>query len=62
MAETDAIIGGESSGGMAVRGHIAGKDGIYVAGDCRTKTYRQVATAIADGATAALNACRYFDH
>lgn len=29
MAETDAIIGGESSGGMAVRGHIAGKDGIY---------------------------------
>ena len=39
-----------------------GKDGIYVAGDCRTKTYRQVATAIADGATAALNACRYLDH
>ncbi len=38
-----------------------GKDGIYVAGDCRTKTYRQVATAIADGATAALNACRYLD-
>ena len=31
MAETDAIIGGESSGGMAVRGHIAGKDGIYAA-------------------------------
>lgn len=31
MAETNAIIGGESSGGMAVRGHIAGKDGIYAA-------------------------------
>ena len=31
MMETDAIIGGESSGGMAVRGHIAGKDGIYAA-------------------------------
>ena len=31
MAETDAVIGGESSGGMAVRGHIAGKDGIYTA-------------------------------
>ena len=31
MAETDAIIGGESSGGMAVRGHISGKDGIYAA-------------------------------
>ena len=31
MAETDAIIGGESSGGMAVKGHISGKDGIYSA-------------------------------
>ncbi len=31
MAECDAIIGGESSGGLAVRGHIAGKDGIYAA-------------------------------
>ena len=31
MAETGAVIGGESSGGMAVRGHIAGKDGIYAA-------------------------------
>ena len=29
MSETDAVIGGESSGGLAVRGHIAGKDGIY---------------------------------
>ena len=31
MAETGAIIGGESSGGMAVQGHISGKDGIYAA-------------------------------
>ena len=31
MAETNAVIGGESSGGLAVRGHIAGKDGIYAA-------------------------------
>ena len=31
MAETDSIIGGESSGGMAVKGHIPGKDGIYAA-------------------------------
>ena len=31
MVETNAVIGGESSGGMAVRGHIAGKDGIYAA-------------------------------
>lgn len=36
-------------------------DGIFVAGDCRTKAYRQVATAVADGATAALSACRYLD-
>lgn len=36
-----------------------GTDGIFVAGDCRTKAYRQVATAVADGAAAALNACRY---
>ncbi|MGD7732228.1 phosphoglucomutase/phosphomannomutase family protein [Propionibacteriaceae bacterium G57] len=31
MAEHDAIIGGESSGGLTVRGHIAGKDGVYAA-------------------------------
>lgn len=29
MAETGAIIGGESSGGLTVRGHIQGKDGVY---------------------------------
>ena len=31
MQETDAIIGGESSGGLAVKGHTNGKDGIYAA-------------------------------
>ena len=31
MMQTNAVIGGESSGGMAVRGHICGKDGIYAA-------------------------------
>lgn len=31
MSETHAIIGGESSGGLTVRGHINGKDGIYAA-------------------------------
>lgn len=31
MNETDAIMGGESSGGLTVRGHIKGKDGIYAA-------------------------------
>lgn len=29
--ETDAILGGESSGGLTVRGHIFGKDSIYAA-------------------------------
>lgn len=38
-----------------------GTPGIFVAGDCRTKAYRQVATAISDGAAAALNACRFLD-
>lgn len=36
--------------------------GIFVAGDCRTKTIRQVVTAAADGAVAALAACRYIDN
>lgn len=35
--------------------------GVYVAGDCRNKTIRQVVTASADGAIAAMAACRYLD-
>ncbi|OQB25135.1 MAG: Phosphoglucomutase [Firmicutes bacterium ADurb.Bin182] len=31
MEQSDAVIGGESSGGLSVRGHIKGKDGIYAA-------------------------------
>lgn len=31
MQEHNAVIGGESSGGLTVRGHIHGKDGIYAA-------------------------------
>lgn len=33
--------------------------GLFVAGDCRRKEIRQVTTAAADGAVAALAACRY---
>ncbi len=33
--------------------------GVFVAGDCRSKGVRQLTTAVADGATAALAACRY---
>lgn len=36
--------------------------GIFVAGDCRTKKIRQVATACADGAVAALAACDFIDN
>lgn len=36
--------------------------GVFTAGDCRTKSIRQVATAISDGAVAALAACRYIDN
>ena len=36
-------------------------EGIYVAGDCRKKNIRQITTATADGASAALAACRYID-
>lgn len=31
MNEMDSVIGGESSGGLTVRGHIRGKDGVYAA-------------------------------
>ncbi len=35
--------------------------GVFVAGDCRKKGVRQVTTATADGATAAVAACRWLD-
>ncbi len=35
--------------------------GVFVAGDCRSKSVRQLTTAAADGAVAALAACRYID-
>jgi thioredoxin reductase (NADPH) len=38
---------------------LTSKKGIFVAGDCRSKKIRQVATAAADGAVAALAACDY---
>ena len=35
--------------------------GVFVAGDCRSKRIRQITTATADGAVAALAACRYLE-
>ena len=36
-------------------------EGLFVAGDCRKKAVRQLTTAAADGAVAALAACRWLD-
>lgn len=40
---------------------VTNTKGIFVAGDCRSKRIRQVTTAAADGAVAALAACDYID-
>ena len=40
---------------------VTDRKGIFVAGDCRRKRIRQVATAAGDGAVAALAACDYID-
>ncbi|MDD7403438.1 MAG: thioredoxin-disulfide reductase [Butyribacter sp.] len=37
------------------------KEGIFVAGDCRTKTVRQLTTAASDGAIAGIAACEWCD-
>ncbi len=36
--------------------------GVFVAGDCRSKSTRQITTAVSDGSVAALAACRYIDN
>ena len=36
--------------------------GVFVAGDCRAKTVRQLTTACGDGAVAAMAACRYLEN
>lgn len=38
---------------------MTSRPGIFAAGDCRTKKVRQLTTAAADGAVAALAACKY---
>lgn len=41
---------------------VSHTSGIFVAGDCRSKSTRQITTAVADGSVAALAACRYIDN
>lgn len=38
---------------------MTSRPGVFAAGDCRTKEVRQLTTAAADGAVAALAACKY---
>ena len=38
------------------------KEGIFVAGDCRTKDVRQLTTAVADGTIAAISAMKYIEN
>lgn len=49
------------SHGFIVAGEdtVTSCDGIYVAGDCRVKAVRQLTTAVADGANAAMRALEY---
>lgn len=44
---------------LAAEDCITSAPGIFAAGDCRTKEVRQLTTAAADGAVAALAACKY---
>lgn len=44
---------------LAAEDCITSRRGIFAAGDCRTKEVRQLTTAAADGAVAALAACKY---
>lgn len=41
---------------------LTGTAGVFVAGDCRSKKIRQVTTAAADGAVAALAACAWLEN
>ncbi len=51
------------AGGYAASGEscLTRSEGVFVAGDCRAKSVRQLTTAAADGSVAALAACRWLD-
>ncbi len=53
----------ELEGGYAAAGEQGetAQPGLFVAGDCRRKSVRQLTTAVSDGANAALSALRYLE-
>ncbi|MBQ8528442.1 MAG: FAD-dependent oxidoreductase [Clostridia bacterium] len=55
------VVAGEGCVPEAAEDGTVPRGGIFVAGDCRTKSVRQVTTATADGAVAAIAACRFID-
>ena len=63
-AETDIvkdILSLDDSGYIISDDCYTTYEGIFVAGDCRTKNLRQLTTAIADGAQSATNAIKYLE-
>ncbi len=51
MAEIDAVLGGESSGGLTVRGWLLGKDGIFacaLVAEMLARTGRRISELLAD--------------
>ena len=46
---------------IATEDTLTKTEGIFVAGDCRTKSVRQLTTAVGDGANAATAACNYIN-
>ncbi len=65
VPETSYLLNGLE---LSETGHVisedltTSKDGIFVAGDVRAKSLRQVATAVSDGAIAATEAIRYINN
>ncbi len=64
VPETSYLLKGlslDENGNVLVGEDTVAKDGLYVAGDLRVKSLRQVATAVSDGAVAATQAIRYLN-
>lgn len=51
----------DDRGYISIDESLTPSPGIFIAGDCRTKSLRQLTTAIGDGASAGVAACEYVD-